>query len=271
MNENESVYVPLEYISYEKYLWLLKNEADHCKISMEIIGNETSERTCICYPIYRLIIHPEAQQTICIIAGIHGAEIAGPYAVFNFLRSSVHLQYTNFRYIIYPMINPCGFDLRQRYDDDYRDLNAIYADTLTSKNYREVQAFYFDVIKFQPFLAVISLHEDIDLDKFYMYGLGHDNKDFYHALCQVGMSHCPPWSNADIYGFQSDEHGLILSNGRDHAFDGALYAKGMAKIAYTFETPGKLAIEKRVSLMTEWLKTSVQLLERKFAFSPAPE
>jgi predicted deacylase len=271
MNENENVYVPLEFISYEKYLWLLRNEADHCGISMEIVGSETCERTCIIYPIYRLIIYPQAQQNICIIAGIHGEEIAGPFAVINFLRSSVHLQSENFRFIIYPMINPCGFDLRQRYDDDYRDLNAIYADTLSSKNYREVQAFYFDAIKFQPFEAVITLHEDIDLDKFYIYGLGHDNRDFYHELCQVARRHCPPWSNADIYGSQSDEHGLILSTARDHAYDGALYAKGMTKIAYTLETPGKLAIEKRITLMVEWLKTSVQLLERKIAINPAAE
>jgi hypothetical protein len=80
--------------------------------------------------------------------------------------------------------------------------------------------------------------------------------------------HCPPWRNADIYGCQSDEHGLILSNSRDHALDGALYAKGMAKIAYTLETPGKLAIEKRINLMAEWLKTSVRLLERKIAARP---
>ncbi len=158
------------------------------------------------------------------------------------------------------MINPTGFDLRQRFDADRRDLNAIYGATLKSRNYFEVQTFYQDALKFVPFEAVITLHEDSDREKFYMYGLGKENLDYYHALCAFAKTCIPPWSNGEIEGCCTDEHGLILSNARDHAFDGALFVKGLTKKAFTFETPGKLDCQFRANMMTQLVLQSVNML-----------
>ena len=263
MSRNEKTILDEEFFSYEKFLWLLMDEAHHHKLPMQVIGYETCKRTGINYPIYRLVIHPRLKETVCIVAGLHGNEIAGPLSIPHIMTDILHELPENYRYVIYPMINPSGFDLRQRFDADYRDLNAIYSKTLKSTNYLEVQEFYQDALKFTPFEAVITLHEDSEREQFYMYGLGKENLEYYHAICAFAKTWIQPWTNAEIEGCCTDEHGFILSNARDHAFDGALYTKGLTKLAYTFETPGKLNIHFRVNMMVQLLLLGVHMLNSR--------
>jgi predicted deacylase len=210
------------------------------------------------------------------VAGIHGNEITGPLSIIHMIRDIIHDLPLHFRYVIYPMINPTGFDLRQRFDSDGRDLNAIYSTTLKSHNYCEVQEFYDDILKFTPFEAVITLHEDSDRDKFYMYGLGKENQDFYHAICEFAKTWIPAWANGEIEGSFTDEHGLVMATARDHAYDGALYKKGLTKLAYTLETPGKLDIHFRVNMMVQLVLLSVHMLNSRHWMTsplqaPSPE
>jgi hypothetical protein len=165
--------------------------------------------------------------------------------------------------LVYPLINPSGFDLRQRFNADGRDLNAIYHVTLRSDNYAGVQVFYQDALKFTPFEALISIHEDCELEKFYMVGLGKENLDFYHAIYEVATTWIPALANTEIEGCRTDEHGLIMATARDHAFDGALYKKGLTKLAFTLEAPGKLGIHFRVNMMVHLVLQSLHLLNLK--------
>ncbi len=120
--------------------------------------------------------------------------------------------------------------------------------------------FYKDAIKFAPFEAIITLHEDSGQDQFYMYGLGKENVDFYHAVCAFAKTFIPPWINAEIEGCVTDEHGFILATAHDHAFDATLYSQGLAKRAYTFETPGLLDCTCRVRMMVQLVLQSVNML-----------
>jgi hypothetical protein len=272
MSTNEKTIFGEEYYSYEKFLWELLNEAHRHKLQPEVIGYEMSERTRINYPIYRLVINPEIQQTICIVAGIHGNEIAGPLSTIHIIKDVFHELPLHYRYVMYPLINPTGFDLRQRFDDDDRDLNAIYITTLKSQNYSEVQEFYEDVLKFTPFDAIITIHEDSDREQFYIYGLGTENQDFYHAICEFAKTWISPWANAEIEGCCTDEHGLIMATARDHAYDGALFKQGLARLAYTLETPGKLDVHFRINMMVQLVVMSLHMLDsRRWMISPFRE
>jgi hypothetical protein len=73
----------------------------------------------------------------------------------------------------------------------------------------------------------------------------------------------PAWIDADIYGCHSDDHGLVLSTARDHAFDGVLYKQGLTRLAYTLETPGKLDIHFRVNMMVQLVLLSMEMLNAK--------
>ncbi len=271
MSSNERTPTAEKNYSYQKFVWTLLNEAELHNLPVEVIGSEASEYTGIIYPLYRLVINPHTKPTICIVSGVHGNEIAGPLSILHLIKDILHLL-PEYRYVIYPLMNPSGFDLRQRFDDDGRDLNAIYRVTLKSHNYQEVQNFYQDVLKFVPFEAVLTLHEDSDLDKFYMYGLGKENLDFYRAICAFARTWIPVWANADIYGCQSDEYGLISSTARDHAFDATLFAQGHTGLACTLETPGKLDIDFRVNMMAQLVLMSLTMLRsRRWMTSPLPD
>jgi predicted deacylase len=260
MATNETIKVEPKHYSYEKYLWHLLTHARRHKLPFEIIGSEKSNRTGVSYPLYRFIIHPRLSGTVCIVAGIHGNEIAGPLCILRLIDTMIHALPQDFRYIIYPLINPTGFDLRQRFDSNRRDLNAIDSVTLKSKNYVEVQAFYQDAIQFAPFEAVITLHEDSDRFRFYMYGLGKKNVPYYHAVCAFAKTFIPPWVHGEIDGHTTDEHGFILATAHDRSFDAALYSHGLARKAFTFETPGKLDCRFRADVMTQLVLQSLYLL-----------
>ncbi len=265
---SEKPVIDVKDFSFEKYIWHLLTLAKQHKVPIDIFGQEVSEYTGMVYPLYRMIVNGDEKDTICIIGGVHGNEVAGPFSILELMENFYQQLPQHFRYIIYPLINPTGFDLRRRYDDDGSDLNAIYEDTLKSKKYRESQAFYEDVKKFAPFEAVLALHEDPDVEKFYIYGLGKNNLDFYRAICAFGKLLCPAWVNADIYGESSDDFGLILSTARDHAFDGVLFHEGLAKIALTFETPGLLDAHFRSTMMAHLVLDSLHLLDAMRCFPP---
>ena len=71
-------------------------------------------------------------------------------------------------YEIYPLLNPTGYDLNQRNNNDNRDLNCINKITLKSDNYTEIQALT-NSLKNKKYNALISLHENLSKDKFYAY------------------------------------------------------------------------------------------------------
>jgi hypothetical protein len=90
MTPKKKMAIDEENYSYEKFLWVLLSEAHHHKLPMEVIGYEMSKRTKINYPLYRLVIHPECPQTVCIVAGIHGNEIAGPLSTIHIITDIIH-------------------------------------------------------------------------------------------------------------------------------------------------------------------------------------
>jgi len=258
--------IPLQDISYEDYIWKLLEKIHSRHITHKIIGMVLSERTGIEYPIYRYNINEAVNHRICIISGVHGNEIAGPLSLLTLFAHPYFSELPEeFQYVIYPLVNPTGFDLRQRYDSDYRDLNAVYKTTLESKNYTENQDLIADVEQYLPFEAVITLHEDLDSEQFYMYGLGKHNVPLYHELCQRAQIKCPLWSNADIYGCRSDDQGLILSTARDHGFECYFYAKGYTPISCTLETPGKRDIDFRTQMMVDLALFFLKRLAQKTA------
>jgi predicted deacylase len=262
---NEQAEIPIAQLSYAKFIESLVAEARrNNQISVTRIGDKMSETTGILYHLYRLEINPKAERNICVVAGIHGVEIAGPLAILTLTQSHTQRLLPMFRYIIYPVLNPYGFDARQRFTDSGRDLNALYAMTLNNAHhYQEIQSFYQDIQTYKHFDAVITLHEDVDLDRFYMYGLGKENIELYHQLCAVAEEYCAVWSNADVYGWPSDEFGLVFASARDHAVDGSLYAKGWTKVAFTVETPGKLRIGIRINLAIDVLIECSKILAKR--------
>ena len=223
------------------------------RLKYKIIGNESFEKINQTYPIYKIIINPKIKIKFCIIAGVHGNEIAGPFTILEALNNPQKIFDSRIRYDIFPLLNPTGFDLKQRYDDDNRDLNCLNKKTLKSRNYREIQAFN-ESTKNQRFDALISLHEDLSQTKFYAYIFEKDKNPLYRKIISSTEKKINIWKTKNIYENFSDKKGLVI-NAHDRAIEDRLYCQGRAKISLTTETPGKLTLKKRIKINLDNIKT----------------
>jgi hypothetical protein len=267
---NQRMSISLEHTSYQSYLCDLMTAAVQCQLAMTNIGTQLVERTAVAYPLYELVVNAEAAETICVVAGTHGADIAGPLSLLRLLDESLDDLPARFRYVLFPLVNPCGFDMRQRGDRRHGDLKPLYLTSRCCATDGGVRALSGRAAQYGSFTAVITLGEDSDTDRFYMYGLGEQNIEFYHRLCRVAGMRCPCWCNAAVDGFCSDDEGLILAAGRDHAVGSAFYTQGLASVELALEIPGKCDIAFRVGLMQELLLSAVLDLAQRAEAKSAP-
>src|SRR3989338_4484173 len=69
------------------------------------------------YRLYKIVINPHYQRTLLITSGFHGEEFNGPISLFEIFDKAVaYAKKMRVRLIVYPCINPSGFDLRKRYN-----------------------------------------------------------------------------------------------------------------------------------------------------------
>ena len=188
-----------------------------------------------------MTINPKAKAKFCIVAGIHGDEIAGPYSILELLKKPKFFK-KEICYQIFPLLNPTSFDLKRRFNDSGRDLNCLNKKTLKSKNYKEIGLFYKEV-KNENFEVFLSMHEDLDVDKPYQYIYESDFNHIYRKLFKKERK----WKARKIYGDKTDGKGLV-KNVHDHSLEDRLFSMNKAKISIATETPGKLSLERRINM-----------------------
>ena len=232
--------------SYAKLISELVKSAKRHGFLFEIIGYEKFEKIGIDYPIYRFTVNAEGGRPFCLVAGVHGYEVAGSLSILELFKNRDKYLNEDVCYSIYPVINPTSFDLRQRYDDDDRDMNTLNKKTLKSKNYREIQAFYKD-IKGKSFDVFLSLHEDVSAEKFYAYIFEEDKEAVYRKMITLVSGGCGILKKKKIYDDDSDGKGLVI-NKHDQSFEDRLYCQDRAEISLSTETPGKLSISERIKI-----------------------
>lgn len=237
----------MERESYSDFRKKILNLSRVHKYCLQIIGDKKSKKLNENFPIYKIKINKKAKTKFCIVAGVHGDEIAGPLSIIELLKKPNFFK-KEICYQIFPMMNPTGFELKRRFNDQERDLNCLNKKTLKSKNYKEIQFFYKD-IKNENFEVFLSMHEDLDVDKAYQYVYENDFEEVYRKLFRSKRR----WKTGKIYGDKSDGNGLV-KNVHDHSLEDRLFSMGKAKIALATETPGELNLEKRISMNLDNIK-----------------
>jgi len=225
---------------------LLKLSHIH-KYFSKVIGYKKSKKMGLSYPLYKFTINPNSKAKFCIVAGVHGDEIAGPWSILELMKRPKFFK-KEICYQIFPLLNPTGFELRKRFNDKRCDPNCLNKKTLKSKNYKEIQSFYQEV-KDEEFEIFISMHEDLDQDKVYQYIYERDFEPIYRKLFKNERK----WKTGKIYGDKSDGMGLI-KNIHDHSLEDRLFSMGKSKISLATETPGELSLDKRISMNLNNLK-----------------
>jgi hypothetical protein len=219
------------------------------RILGEVSGPETS------FPMIALSKRLATQSPrILISAGIHGDEPAGPHAILSLLQSyaAEWSELSPYHIEIVPLINPTGFDHRQRENWQGIDLNRTFGSAAPPPEIRALMDDY----KRRQIDLFIDLHEDVDTPGFYLYELAPDKTgSFGPHIIQALREHKLPINTSDIIEGMPAIDGLILRTSRSvprffrKGAPQGLYMKKLGTTrTLTFETPPSLPLEKRISM-----------------------
>ena len=201
---------------------------------------------------------------ILIAAGIHGDEPAGPHAILSLLEEfnekweslrRLHLE-------IVPLINPSGFDRRQRHDSTGVDPNRAFGSPSPPQEIRYLMNDY----KKRRIDLFVDLHEDVDTPGFYLYELAPDTTTAFgpHIISALRAAGHPINQASIIEGMAATD-GLILRTSRStprffrQGAPQGLYMKRLGtRRTLTFESPPKRPLSERVDMQLLALRTVVE-------------
>ncbi len=199
------------------------------------------------YDIFKVVINPKAERTICFIAGVHGDEPAGPLGVLKFLEDHVYVPSTK-RVIIIPLVNPTGFEARTRKNYQNLDLNREF----DKKELQGEAKIVWDAIKNEKIDFLHTLHEDPEAKEWYMYHteekvLAEDLRDLAKKYFKIfdGKNKHPLTGEQDTIYDDKIYEGLIpLPHTRRGTIEDKIYDFHIPYIVT--ETPGQESLQKRI-------------------------
>lgn len=137
---------------------LFRMEGKNVNFSMEFMGFVDEE--LMIYPLYCISATGKGvtnKKDVLISAGVHGEEPAGVYTILRFLEKDIYDFLENFRFLIFPCINPFGFEHGYRFNPEEADVNRQFK----SNTYcREAAEVLRALSRFnRKFVCTIDLHE----------------------------------------------------------------------------------------------------------------
>lgn len=202
---------------------------------------------------------------ILIAAGIHGDEPAGPHAVLSLLEQfekgweALH----RLQVEIVPLINPSGFDRRERHNQTGTDLNRTFGSPAPPPEIR----LLMDDYRRRPIDLFVDLHEDVDTPGFYLYELAPDLPSAFGPKILAALrAEGHPINLSPVIEGMAATDGLILRTSRTvprffrQGAPQGLYMKRLgARRTLTFESPPRLPLSDRVAMQLLALRTVVDL------------
>jgi murein peptide amidase A len=192
----------------------------------------------------------EYSKTVIFSAGIHGDEIAGPYTVLKFLMDYKEVN-PDIRIILFPVVNPYGFDRGIRFNAFRQDINRRFCDKLLAG---EAKAVADTLHKIKPNYFV-SLHEWSGKDGFYMYASDIINKEQIEKIPDIAASKGFKVFNDTKINNEDCKNGIIwhpndgYKSGDERnrcTLENKVYDDGIHYICT--ETPSKAGLERRISV-----------------------
>ena len=192
------------------------------------------------------------RKKVLVAAGIHGDEKAAPEAAIRFIEDEKTPSFLkDFSVTILPLMNPVGFskDIRK---NGLIDMNRHFG----CKKFHKENSMAEGYLKGKSFDLMLSLHEDVDMESFYMYETGSfdagklgeiiaDDAGFIQAVKKKGVA-----INHDrtMYGILNRGGIKIVSSQKGRNLEQYLWSREIVKRVVCIETPGLIDFEKRVEL-----------------------
>jgi len=233
---------------YKNYLRKLSAVCKKKKLDLIEIGRVGFKKE---YPTYKIVINGKGK-TVCFSAGIHGYEIAGPWAILKFLEK-LNVKKLKNKLIIFPVANPTGFDKNQRLNWQKKNLNALFC----RKKLIGENKILYETLEKEKVYFFHALHEDMDLKTFYLYNFEKKPEKVYRDIIKLAKKYFSIETSAKIYNDKAVD-GLII-NRKDGSFEDRMFREGVPYSMCT-ETPGKQPLKKRIEV-------SVKIMEKVIKFT----
>jgi len=184
------------------------------------------------------------QKQIYISAGIHGDEPASPLAVLKLFQDNRWPDHLNIW--IVPCLNPQGFVLNRRENENGIDLNRDYRSLKTPL----VRAHTAWLDARPRFTLSMSLHEDWESNGFYLYELNPDLQPSTADVVIRAVREVCPIDTSPIIEGRKAENGVICANPdlqKRPDWPEAFYLiHNRTRLSYTLEAPSDYLLPTRI-------------------------
>ncbi|MFH1589212.1 MAG: M14 family metallocarboxypeptidase [archaeon] len=237
---------------YEKEVVSRLNNLDS-RLTVGTLGDVGSENNS--YPVYFVkTAFNNGAKKVLLSAGVHGDEPAGIYAILDFLNGPILDYAQQYNFLIFPCLNPWGFEHNTRRNMNGVDINRSFV----KDNSTIAPLLKKYVSKEQEYLFAMTLHEDntdiavVDFSKecnpkaFYMYESSLNGQrislPIIKAVRQQGIELC---DYEEIYG-NKNQGGIIFVKSDNSEFE--QFLESYTSNVLVIETPTCWPLEKRVSV-----------------------
>lgn len=205
---------------------------------------------------------------LLIAGGFHGDEIAGPLAILKFLTEAPDSYFTKANLLFLPCVNPIGFRNNTHYAIEGIKTNVGFCHPENGDRFSfegKILIKHDDLILISSSDGFLSLHEDTEVDKFYVYTFGMDKQPgkFERAMRDEGLRYFSVIPDGTNISLKDDPEVKTIDgfvhNLHDGSLEDFLYHEG-ALHSMTTETPAKdIPLENRVQCNVALIRKFVEL------------
>ena len=209
---------------------------------------------------------PMKQTRILVAGGFHGDEPAGCWGILDFLKNAPAHLLEQVSISFLPMVNPSGIRRHTPANVWKENTNRGFVPAVAEEEGHQHKpscegVLLTDNLPSLLFCAkdgFLTLHEDYERTKFYLYANEHhaQPKAFTKHMVNAGASMCPILPDGDY------EEGIVrdgvIFNAYDGSFESLLFFKNGIPRTATTETPGKLDFAFRVKMSSRLIDAFAQ-------------
>ena len=225
------------------------------------------------YPVYVLRTHMrevESLPRMLVVAGFHGEEKAGPYAILKWLESCDPEVNRNYDVSFIPIVNPVGFKKDQRYGATGEKTNCGFCHPergdIPSPE-AKVIINNIDMLRSMADDGFLSLHEDATETRYYTYSFekGRTTPGAFSAILRDTLGRFfKTRLDGEIVEVDASGRGPLCKDGIvyrhcDGSMEDWMFHLGVPKVAVT-ETPGTYSIDRRIKAHVEAINIFIEMI-----------
>jgi hypothetical protein len=202
-----------------------------------------------------------ARPKVYISTGIHGDEPAGPLAVRELLRENKWPDELDFW--VLPCLNPSGFRLKRRENDEGIDLNRQYLQPKAPETLAHIHW-----LERQPgFNLCLCLHEDWESHGFYIYELNPEGRPSFADAMIAEVAKVCPIDHSEVIEERPASGGIIRPSvdprSRPQWPEAFFLLTHKTRLSYTLEAPSDFPLTGRVAALVAGVRAALGGLRAK--------